>query len=232
MSKKEVENQPEVVNVDELLSKLTKKNDDYIFDLKRKLQSSGKTELEITEILREILPVIVENQKKGISARKIFGTVSEYAASSSSTTSQVRGAENTTMWLMWLDSSLLLLGLLTIMNGAMMMFSKNAQKANYGLLSIVVMAASGGFVFYLMYQYFYRVEMTKKTRKEWIKAIVILIFAMFVWMLLFGLVSLLPKAINPNLNAVLALAIGAISLAVRWYLKKKYNIASAMMAQR
>ncbi|MCH4177528.1 MAG: DUF1129 domain-containing protein [Streptococcaceae bacterium] len=221
------------VDINHLSSELTNKNSAYIFDLKKRLRELGKSEIEIQTILEEIMPEIVANQKNGLTARKIFGTVTEYTLQFENTVGQSeKKVENTTPWLMWLDNSLLLLGVLALMNGILGLVSKAGENASYGVLTLFVMAAAGGLVFYLMYHYFYRTEAVNKDRKGWIKGIGIMVLAILVWVLLFSITALLPAAINPNLTSIPAIIIGAGALALKWYLKRKYNIANAMVQKR
>ncbi|MBS7577086.1 MULTISPECIES: DUF1129 domain-containing protein [unclassified Enterococcus] len=221
------------VDINHLTKELTNKNSAYIFDLKKRLRELGKSEAEIQIVLEELLPEIVANQKNGLTARKLYGTVTEYTMQFEGTIGQTENkAENTTPWLMWLDNSLLLLGVLALMNGILGLVSKAGENASYGVLTLFVMAAAGGLVFYLMYHYFYRTDAANKDRKGWLKGIGIMVLAILVWVLLFSVTALLPATINPNLTAIPAIVIGAAALAVKWYLKRKYNIANAMVQKR
>ena len=61
----------------ELEQQLTKRNQQYIFDLKKSLEAANLSEEEKTIALHEMLPVLVKEQKGGKTARQLFGTVSE-----------------------------------------------------------------------------------------------------------------------------------------------------------
>lgn len=50
------------------LTKLTKKNQEFIHIATNQLIQDGKSDDEIKTILEEVLPTIVENQKKGLTA--------------------------------------------------------------------------------------------------------------------------------------------------------------------
>lgn len=47
------------------LTNLTKKNQEFIHIATNQLIQDGKSDVEIKAILEEVLPTIVENQKKG-----------------------------------------------------------------------------------------------------------------------------------------------------------------------
>ena len=54
------------------LTKLTKKNQEFIHIATNQLIQDGKSDDEIKTILEEVLPTIVENQKKGLTALALF----------------------------------------------------------------------------------------------------------------------------------------------------------------
>ncbi|MDN8790522.1 DUF1129 family protein, partial [Staphylococcus aureus] len=90
----------------------------------RELVKVGKSDEEIKVILSEILPQIVEAQEQRILAKDILGTPSEFTAKyapkiANKNSSKVDNNSNETPVLMWLDSSLLMLGFIAILNGVM-----------------------------------------------------------------------------------------------------------------
>ena len=55
------------------LDKLSKKNKEFIHIATHQLLKDGKSDQEIKTILEEIIPEILENQTKGITARGLYG---------------------------------------------------------------------------------------------------------------------------------------------------------------
>lgn len=113
------------------LQELTKKNQEFIHTATNKLIQDGKSDEDIKLILEEAIPAILENQKKGVTARNLLGTPTAWAASFSQDPSQ-RAAEtdkNTNPWLMWLDTSLLFIGIVALLNGIMTFF--NTKRYSY-----------------------------------------------------------------------------------------------------
>lgn len=215
----------------ELEKALTKRNQQYIFDLKKSLDAANLSEEEKTIALHEMLPVLVKEQKGGKTARQLFGTVSERTEAILNKPEEVK---ESTPVLMWLDNTLLLLGLLTIMVG-LMSFISRGQGQLYGLLSLILASMAGGWVFYLMYKYIYQYEQKgadkSKRPKIW-KTMLILVPAFFLWILIFSSTPWLPSAINPIVDPIILIMIGAASFAVRYYLKKKYNIIGSLSVPR
>ena len=53
--------------------------------------------------------------------------------------------------------------------------------------------------------------------------------AILLWSMSIVLTSLLPEFLNPRLSNIVVAIVGAIALALRFYLKKRFNIKSATM---
>ena len=56
------------------IDKLSKKNQEFIRIATHQLIEAGKTDEEIKVLLEEIIPTILENQSKGITARGLYGS--------------------------------------------------------------------------------------------------------------------------------------------------------------
>lgn len=203
--------------------KLTKRNQQYIFDLKKSMTAANFSEEEKTVALHDVLPALVEGQKKGITARQIFGTVSD--CMDSIINKPVPKKESTAV-MMWLDNFLLFLGLFGIMVALMTYFSKE-KAIPYGILTLVIGSAVGGWILYLMYKYVYQYDRPgadkSKKPKMW-KSMTVMVLSTLLWIVLFTASASLPSSINPVLDPVILALIGGAALAIRHYLKKKYGI--------
>ncbi|MDT2828662.1 DUF1129 domain-containing protein [Enterococcus viikkiensis] len=216
----------------ELETKLTKRNEQYIFDLKKALKAANLTDEQTIIALNEMLPTLVEEQKTGKTARQLFGTVSERLEAI--VNKPVEQKKSTVASLMWLDNFLLLFGLLGILSGIMGLFvprGTQAQSTSYGLTALVVASAVGGLIFYMMYLFIYQYEQPgadkSKKPKTW-KTILMLGSVTLVWFLVFNGAALLPASLNPILDPVVLIALAAIGLALRFYLKKRFGIISSL----
>ncbi|MFV0558886.1 MAG: DUF1129 domain-containing protein [Enterococcus sp.] len=215
----------------ELEEKLTKRNQQYIYDLKKSLDAANLSEEEKTTVLHDMLPILVTEQKGGKTARQLFGTVSERTEAILTKPAEVKASQPV---LMWLDNSLLLLGLLAIMVGFMGLIAQG-QAQMYGLTTLILGSAYGGWVFYLMYKLIYQYEQPgadqSQRPKIW-KSLLLLVPAFFGWILVLGVTSAFPANINPVFNPLVVVLIGAAAIALRMYLKKKYNIIGSLSAPR
>lgn len=213
----------------ELEQKLTKRNEQYIFDLKKALKAGNLSEEEQIVALHEILPQLVAGQKSGHTARQLFGTVSERAEAILNKPEEVPEPSGV---LIWLDNTLLLLGLLAIMFAITIMFSKG-QTQPIGLLAYVFGSMAGGYVFYLMHKYVYSYNSKdKEKRPNWLKSIGIIIFGMVIWLAAFAVAAFLPPVINPVLDPITMIVLGAVALVARYFFKKKYHIQGSFMTRQ
>lgn len=211
----------------ELEQKLTKRNEQYIFDLKKSLVAANLSEEAQALALHEILPHLVEGQKSGKTARQLFGTVAERTESILNKPTE---APESTPVLMWLDNTLLLFGVMTIMFSVMMMWSKGKSQP-LGILTLALASMAGGYAFYLMYKYVYQYDrpgVDKSKRPGWFKTGLILVGAFLLWIAVFGGSAMLPPVINPVFDPIVVIIIGGVALGVRYLLKKKYNMRSSL----
>lgn len=214
------------------LSQLTKKNQEFIHIATNQFIQDGLQDEQIKAILEGNLPEILEKQKAGIPARSFLGAPTVWASSFSAqeTADEQEKPKNTNPWLMWLDSVLFFLAIIALVSGAMNLI--NNQAPTYGVISLLALSLGGGAVMYALYYYMYRhANKPKDQRPKLLKSIGFITLSMLAWMVLFTLTGLLPVAINPALPALASLVIGAVAFAIRYYLKKKYNIENAMTAR-
>lgn len=214
--------------MEEYLEQLTRKNRDYFHTVIRQLTDAGKSDEEIKTILEDVVPSIVEKQKSGLTARALLGTPTTYTDQFIEKTTTSGKAndkpKNNNKYLMWLDSFLLLMGVLAVVNGAVGLFSKTPQ--TYGIVTLILMSAGAAVLMYFMYNNINNRQNTD-SKGRW-KSFALMTLAMLAWIAVFIIASLLPKAINPSLSPIVTLIIGAAALGIRYLLKKRYNIQSAM----
>lgn len=212
----------------ELEKQLTKRNEQYIFDLKKSLTTANVSEEEQVVALSEMLPIIILEQKKGVTARQIYGTVSQRTEA---LLNKPKKQPQSTPLLMWLDNSLLIFGIMAIMFSLTMTWSKGSAQP-MGLLTLILASLSGGYVFYLMYKFVWqydRPEADRSKRPSWIKTTLLLVGAMILWIMIFSISTMIPNVINPVLDPIVVIIIGVVALIGRYFLKKKYNMQSSFV---
>ncbi|KGM36503.1 DUF1129 domain-containing protein [Streptococcus sinensis] len=214
------------------LDKLSKKNKEFIHIATHQLLKDGKSDQEIKTILEEIIPEILENQTKGITARGLYGAPTTWA--SSLTAKERYDAEHPKenddpKWMM-LDSVLFIFGFFTVLTSIVNLAS--SQPSVYGMTTLVFGSLVGGLAFYALYHFIYRFygpNTDRSQRPHLIKSILIMVGAIALWTLSIVGSSLLPDFLNPHFSNIVVAIIGGITLALRFYLKKRFNIKSATM---
>ncbi|MCY7216954.1 DUF1129 domain-containing protein [Streptococcus cristatus] len=214
------------------LDKLSKKNKEFIHIATHQLLKDGKSDQEIKTILEEIIPEILENQTKGITARGLYGAPTTWA--SSLTAKERYDAEHPKenddpKWMM-LDSVLFIFGFFTVLTSIVNLAS--SQPSVYGMTTLVFGSLVGGLAFYALYHFIYRFygpNTERSQRPHLLKSILIMVGAIALWTLSIVGSSLLPDFLNPHFSNIVVAIIGGITLALRFYLKKRFNIKSATM---
>lgn len=215
------------------LEQLTKKNQDFVNIATKQLMADGKSDSEIKAILEETLPKILERQAAGETARHFLGAPTAWAASFSQPepTKPSERPTNTNPKLMWLDMSLLLLGILALINAATTLFSKTPTPTK--LVSLITLCALGGVALYVNYHYIYRhMGKPRQQRPNLLKSLLILGASMATWVTVSSATALLPDSVNPTLPLPVLVLLAALAFAGRYYLKLKYNVQNAMTPLR
>lgn len=216
--------------MENLIEELTAKNKEYIHSVTKQLMLVGKTDEEIKIILNDILPQIIEAQKTGMLARKLLGAPTEFVQQYQPKTADKPVSEkNENPGLMWLDSTLLFLGFISILNGIMSFVSSTTPV--YGFVTVVLSSAVAGLVMYMMYRFFYKPKADGSRQKWNWKGFTATVLAVILWIIVTMLSGILPKSINFSLPAIALLVIGIVAFGVRWLLKRQYNIQSALVSQ-
>ncbi|QPS70924.1 DUF1129 domain-containing protein [Lactococcus garvieae] len=214
--------------MENLIEQLTAKNSEYVHGVTKQLMLLGKSDEEIKVILAEILPKIIEGQKEGILARKLLGAPIEFATQykpDEEKTTRQETAKNETPFLMWLDSTMLFFGVISVIMGLMGLFQPQASV--YGLLTTLASSALAGLVMYWMYKFFYSAQRPEKKRKGF----VMLALAMVAWAGVSVLVALLPKSINIVLAPYITIILGLVVMGLRFLIQRKFNVQSSMARQ-
>ena len=218
--------QEEVVSVDALKAKLTSKNEQYIYQLERSLKEAGFDEAQIEKELSIMLPEIVEKQKAGVTARQLFGTVTERVQSIVAGPVKDPDAKSPD-WQIAVDGGLLVGGLFALVIGVTLMLNSEAQA--WGLVTLLINFVAGAYIVLAISKNTPKFD-NPKGQRGYIRYLVVSTVAMVAWLILVVLSQqYIPSVINIVLGYEWYLLIGAAALAGRFYLKKKLNIVGSVM---
>ncbi|MFC6347303.1 DUF1129 domain-containing protein [Vagococcus carniphilus] len=224
--------QQKVAQNRELMTQLTKKNDQFIFDINKVLETSQLEEEKKVRELNTMLVALVEGQKTGVTAKQLYGTPTEAA---DAIINAPEPAPEMTFGKIMLDNFLLLFTILSVMVSLFGMFSRTGQQTTQGITAIVLGAASGAFSFYLIYRYIYVYDQPgadASKRPGFLKTSGIMALSFIPWFIVFALASFLPANVNPVLDPMLTISLGVATYGIRYWLKKKFRFESVMFAKR
>jgi len=206
---------------------LTSKNSDYMVKLNRMLDEEYNLDEETRiEVFNDMYPVIIDEQKKSVPAKKVYGTVTERAQAiiQDPYAGREQVVERSETWKLYLDGALLLGGMFALISGVAYLIGNEAS--GLGLVTMILNYILGGAAMLVINKY----APVPGQKGGFFKYIIATTLTLAVWIMLmsFGEV-LVPSVLNPFIPGSITLVIGAGSLALKWYLKKKLNIRGTIM---
>ena len=225
MSEQNVQ-QEVVVSLDALKAELTNKNEQYIYQLERDLKAAGFDEAQIEKELSVMLPEIVEKQKAGVTARQLFGTVTERVQSIVAGPVKDPNAKSPD-WQIAVDSGLLVGGLLALVTGVSLMLNPETQAM--GLVTLLINFVVGAYIMLAILKNTPKYD-NPKGQRGYIRYLVVSTVALGAWLIvILGSQQFIPSFINITTGYEWYLLIGAAALFGKFYLKKKLNIVGSVM---
>lgn len=216
----------------ELEAQLTKRNEQYIFDLKKSLVAGNLSDELQAIALSSILAELVAGQKTGKTARQLFGTVTERT---DIILNAPTPAKESNWKQMWLANTLMIFGFLSLLSGALPLLSKaNATGQQQGILTIIIASITGGYAFYVAYKKIYiydRPGADQSQRPGTLKSMGMMVGIMLVWMVFFMGSALITPTINATLEPFVYLGLAGIAFATQYVLKKKFNIRGSLASR-
>lgn len=211
----------------ELFSQLTSKNADYMAKLDKRLKEVNYPEDDRTRVFNEMLKNLVEQQSTGVTARKIYGTVTERSIEivEGPQEAQTGQPERSEDWKIYVDGSLMLGGMFALITGLSAVIGSANDSTGMGLITLLLNFLVGGAVI---------LAITKNAPIQGVKGsliryILVSIVAMFAWIVVMtGSMALIPPSINFMMPGIANLIIGALAFLGKWYFKRKYNVKGTL----
>lgn len=205
----------------ELYAQLTNKNKDYFFQLNNRLEELSYDPDKKIAILNHMLQETVEFQVDAITARKMYGTVTERA-------DQIilgihpnhleSDSEMSPKKLLYLDGALLFGGMFSIITG---LSAGSSNTPPVSLFQLIMNFALGGLVVLILLKY----RPDPNQNKGFFKYTLVTVSTIMAWIFAMTFIEMLvPSIINPALPRSLVMGIGALGILARWYFKKKFDI--------
>ncbi|MGV0168603.1 DUF1129 domain-containing protein [Furfurilactobacillus sp. WILCCON 0119] len=213
---------------------LTKRNEEFMFQLNKMLDQRNYTGEKRNTQLDETLTKLQEGQKTGQTAKQLFGTPTAYAEeliNGPAKPGAVNGqGEMAGFWPTAADSMLSILAIFTAMYGILGYFSKAsaAQSGQMGIVGIILVSA----VFGLGWAWLTPILNPASGHQRlplW--RILLYMAGLLVGILvLFAAVSLLPQAINPIVPAWLYIVIALASFGGDMWIRRRFNVVGGMFS--
>lgn len=209
-----------------LFSQLTSKNQNFIVSVDKQL--GEKISLTIKERINlEIVETLIEGQASSQTAKQLYGTPSETVATilaqeySEDDTEVVRSPD----WQIALDGGLMLGSIYTLITGISMLNADPGQVSRFmGITTLIINYIVAGYAMLITSRVIPNFDAKKGERKIG-RYLLISTLAMIGWIFLVSLSSvILPAAINPVFSGQIYIIIGAITLLLKFILKRQLNI--------
>lgn len=211
-----------------LFEKLTNKNQDYFVQLSRRLDELSYDKENKIIVLNQMIRETIDFQEDAITARKMYGTVTESANQVLGLDPELLGEEEekSPTKLLYLDGALLLGGIFSVVNGFSAWQSIGVDgNRSLNLIQLIMNFILGGFVALALTKY--RPEPGKT--KGMMKYIGVTVGAMMLFVFLITLAeTIAPSIINPEIPPLLVVGIGIVAIGLKWYLKKKLDIQGTL----
>ncbi|WP_239253713.1 DUF1129 domain-containing protein [Listeria ilorinensis] len=204
----------------DLKSSLTKRNLQYVHEVEKHLQATDYSGEQKEQIVYEMTEKILTQQKQGVTARKLFDlTPTEYVAALTVQTKKATPqGDVATGWIV-LDGALLVLGAMMLITGLSALMGGQTM----GIVVLLITGIVGGFAMLILRKY--AAGMREKVKGATLKYILVAVGVIFVWMFIMTFVQvILPPSINVSLDPIVTCVIGALALALKFYVKRKKNI--------
>ncbi|MGM9891352.1 DUF1129 domain-containing protein [Limosilactobacillus sp.] len=206
---------------------LTRKNEEFVYQLNKQLDRQGVAKDKQPAMIKETIDKLLAGQKKGQTAKGLFGTPTEYAKELKNPKPTESATAQRSMKLLTVDNSLIFFSIFTFMYGIMFLLSpeilKTKQYGSSGITAIVLVALIGGVLFsYIMLQI---QPVNKKKARPLAMRILILVIGLVVWLGIYMMASWLPNVINPRLNAWVYIVFGLVAFGGDMYFRNRYHVA-------
>lgn len=218
---------------------LTRKNEEFMYQLNKQLDRQGVAGDKKPAMLEETAQQLAAGQKKGKTAKALFGTPTEYAKELKNPKKAPEHMTKKSIWMLAIDNALIFLSIFTFMFGLMFWLSplamRSSQAGSSGITAILLVAILGGVQFgYVATQ----LQPTKNKDGKWVQTkpmwfrVLTVVFGLVAWLAVYMLASLLPNVVNPRLNQWAYLAIAVVTFIGDIYYRRKYHISGGFYGNR
>lgn len=206
----------------ELYKQLNKRNQQYMYDFDRSLQEKNIALEKSDAIKFEMMTALIKSQKKGITARQMYGTVSQQVNNVLSNPKQDVSKPSPDFHL-FVDGGLMIGSLFMIISGM-------TSQQRLGIVALLMNFLFAGLAMLIITKASPKYIGTTdvKNKRFLIRYAGSILLGMLIWMVGMATLQFIPEAINPVLDGTVYIVLGLVILALRFYIKKSWNIRGTM----
>lgn len=206
----------------ELYKQLNKRNQQYMYDFDRSLQEKNIALEKSDAIKFEMMTALIKSQKKGITARQMYGTVSQQVNNVLSNPKQDVSKPSPDFHL-FVDGGLMIGSLFMIISGM-------TSQQRLGIVALLMNFLFAGLAMLIITKASPKYIGTTdvKNKRFLIRYAGSTLLGMLIWMVGMAALQFIPEAINPVLDGTVYIVLGLVILALRFYIKKSWNIRGTM----
>lgn len=205
-----------------LYKQLNKRNQQYMYDFDRALQDKNIALEKSDAVKFEMMTALVKSQKKGITARQMYGTVLQQVNNVLSDPKQDASKPSPDFHL-FVDGGLMIGSLFMIISGM-------TSQQRLGIVALLMNFLFAGLAMLIITKASPKYIGTTdvKNKRFLIRYTGSTLLGMLIWMVGMAALQFIPEAINPVLDGIVYIVLGLVILALRFYIKKSWNIRGTM----
>lgn len=213
-------------------NRLTKKSQQFLVSIDKKLTDGGLTAGIKESIYQEMLETLLEGQQAGQTARHLYGTPTECATSIlNQNFKEQTEVTRSPDWQIALDGGLILGSVFTFIVGLSMMNASADQPEtvlSMGLITLILNYLVAGWAMLQTSKVMPDME-APKGKKGYFKYFGVSSMWMIVWVAVVTLsAAFIPVVINPIFSPMVYMVIGVATFGARFYFKKRFNIVGGV----
>lgn len=204
------------------MGELSKRSYEYIYKLRKILSETMDMESQETA-LHDLLPQVIDAQRKGTTAVQLLGPVQECAHRILHPKKEVRHLKN---WQIWVDNTLVTMALLGLVSGLLTLGAKGAVSSMSRIFTYVISSMAGGLTFFYFYKLINQYDLPgadKSKKPSGFKQVLIMIAGALGWWVVTAITGFIPTRINIAVPPLYILIIAGLAYFARYILKQTWG---------
>ncbi|WP_343034647.1 DUF1129 family protein [Lentilactobacillus kribbianus] len=204
---------------------LTKRNADYMYRFSQALSKTNLSDEVRTNTMDTMLNELKEGQKSGKTARNLWGTVDEKIETTVHPPRKEGQLIGPDYWPNVLYNFFMFLMIFSLLYGITHYISKNNANAAMGITGIFISSAVAALTIPFVSDMF--APNVKHKYNVWIR--ILFVAGIFLlWMEAFYLAAMIPRGLNPILDANVYIGLGVLSFGLMWFVRSRFNVRSTL----